>query len=77
MGQRRDRLDKRLARATITRQKNSQRKTAERNRREQDMLDLLKKGTFPYTPAVMSWLSERLDKKAGRIEPADIETLVN
>ena len=76
MGQRRDRLDGRLARADMMRRKNSLRKAAERRRREQDMLELIQKGTYPYTPNVMSWLSERLDKKASRIEASEIEALV-
>jgi len=76
MGQRRDRLDGRLARASIMRRKNSLRKEAERSRREQDMLELIKKGTYPYTPNVMSWISDRLDKKTSQIEASEIEALV-
>lgn len=76
MGQRRDRLDGRLARANIIKRKNSLRKMAERSRREKDMLELIQKGTYPYTPNVMSWLGKRLDKKASRIEPGEIAALV-
>ncbi|MFC1782250.1 hypothetical protein ACFL02_01525 [Planctomycetota bacterium] len=76
MGGRRDRIDKRNAAATSTRRKNSARKTAERTRREESMLAILKQGQFPYTPGVMSWLSERLDKKASRITPADVKALL-
>lgn len=76
MGQRRDRLDGRLAKAAITRQKNSMRKTAERGRREKDMLELIKNGTYPYTPNVMSWVSDRLGKKTSQIESAEITALV-
>ncbi len=76
MGHRRDRLDKRLAKAASTRQVNSVKKESERDRRETDMIDILKKGKLPYTPGVMSWLSERLDKKASKIEQADIDSLV-
>ena len=76
MGQRRDRLDRRLARAKITRQKNSPGKQAERRRRDALMLKLLASSKGPYTPAMMNWLSDRLSKKAGQIEEADIQTLL-
>lgn len=76
MGQRRDRLDGRLAKAAITRQKNSMRKAAERGRREKDMLELIKNGSYPYTPNVMSWVSDRLGKKANQIESSEIDALV-
>ena len=76
MGQRRDRLDGRLARATIMRRKNSLRKAAERLRREKDMLELIQKGSYPYTPNVMSWVSERLDKKASQIDASEIKALI-
>ena len=76
MGQRRDRLDGRLAKAAITRQKNSLRKASERQRREEDMKELINKGTYPYTPNVMSWVSSRLEKKASQISPAEIDALV-
>ena len=76
MGQRRDRLNKRLLRATATRKVNSMTKAAERQRRQVQMLELIKNGTFPYTPGVMSWLSDRLDKKASRITEADAKGLL-
>ncbi len=75
MGQRRDRLDGRLERATAGRQENSVRKACERDRREATMLELLKKHSFPYTPAVMSWLSVKLGKKASRITAKDVAAL--
>ena len=76
MGQRRDRLDKRLAVAKVTRQKNSLKKASEQSRREKQMLALIKAGKAPYTPGVMSWLSERLDKKSCQITEADIQALL-
>ena len=77
MGQRRDRLNKRQANAIKTRRKKSMVKTAERGRRESAILAILKEGELPYTPGVMSWLSERLDKKASRITKADVKTLLS
>ena len=76
MGARRDRLDGRMANATATRRKKSPIKTKERARREAKMLAVLKKGELPYTPAVMSWLSRKLDKPAGKITQDEIRALL-
>jgi len=51
-------------------------KSAERKRRDARMIDRLRKGTLPYAPAVMSWLSDRLDKKANRITTEDVKPLL-
>jgi len=77
MGQRRDRLDNRLAKAKATRQVNSLKKEKERNRREKQMMSILKTGQVPYTPAVMSWLSAKLDKKASNITETDISSVIS
>jgi len=77
MGVRRDRLDGRMAKATATRRQNSPIKTRERGRREANMLAILKKSKPPYTPAVMSWLSRKLDKPAGKITPKEIKALLS
>ena len=58
-----------------TASENRQRKEAERVRREAFMLGKLRAGTLPYTPPVMSWLSQRLDKKASRITQDDVKAL--
>ena len=76
MGARRDRLDGRMAKATATRRQNSPIKTKERARRQANMLAILKKSKPPYTPAVMSWLSRKLDKPAGKITPKEIKALL-
>ena len=76
MGQRRDRLDKRLDNQISTRRKNSLKKTFERERRDEQILKLIRVGKFPYTPGVMSWLSEKLDKKASRITADDVKVLL-
>jgi len=76
MGSRRNRLDKRLNNAKVTRQNNSLVKDSERERRKKGMLVLLQKGQLPYTPGVMSWLSSELGKKASRITPEDVKTLL-
>ncbi|MCK5270011.1 MAG: hypothetical protein KAJ46_04470 [Sedimentisphaerales bacterium] len=76
MGRRRDRLNKRLARAIVTRRENSMTKTKERTRREEQMQAILKQGELPYTPGVMSWLSGQLGKKASRVTSEDVKSLL-
>ena len=51
-------------------------KTKERIRRNKRMTELVKSGTFPYTPTILSWLSIQLDKPSAKIVPADIEALL-
>ena len=36
-------------------------KRKERASRDKRMVELIKKGTFPYTPAIQSWISVQLD----------------
>ncbi len=76
MGRRRDRLDKRLANQISTRRVNSLKKEGERNRRDEQMVGILKAGQLPYTPGVMSYLSTRLDKKASQITADDVQSLL-
>jgi hypothetical protein len=76
MGRRRDRLNKRLARAIVTRRENSMTKTKERTRRDEQMQVILKKGELPYTPGVMSWLSGQLGKKASLVTSEDVKSLL-
>jgi hypothetical protein len=53
------------------------RKTKERARRQSRMVEIIKKGKLPYTPAVMSWLSAQLDKPSSRIAQADVDRLLS
>ena len=76
MGRRRDRLNKRLARAIVTRRENSMTKARERTRREEQIQAILKQGELPYTPGVMSWLSGQLGKKASRVTSEDVKSLL-
>jgi hypothetical protein len=68
-GVRLDRLQQDNAESRI---RNSDRKRKERARRDLRLRQLLQKGTFPYTPTVMSWLSVRIDKPTSRITPEDV-----
>jgi len=77
MGHRRERLDKRQANQTTTRRVNSVQKDAQRDRRDQTMLEIIRRQDWPYTSDVMNWLSQKLDKKASRITPEDVKTLAS
>jgi hypothetical protein len=77
MGARRIRREQRQADMAESRRVNGMRKTKERARRQGRMVEIIKKGKLPYTPAVMSWLSTQLDKPSTRIEQADVDRLVS
>ena len=75
MGARRIRREQRREDMAHSRRTNGMRKTAERERRNVRMLELVKKGKLPYTPAVMSWLSSQLDKPSRLITQAEVDKL--
>jgi hypothetical protein len=76
MGARRIRREQRQFDMALSRRVNGLRKMKERARRHGRLLEMLKKGSLPYTPTVMSWLSAELDKPATRIVQADIDALL-
>lgn len=61
--------------AATTRLQNRVLKDAERARRDARMTQKVREGALPYTPAVMSWLSRTLEKKASRITVQDVKSL--
>jgi hypothetical protein len=61
----------------LSRRVNGIRKMKERERRTTRMVEILKKGKLPYTPSVMSWLSQTLDKPSGRIVQADVDKVLS
>jgi hypothetical protein len=67
---RRDRQD-----AAETKSRNVVYKAKESARRDARMVQAVRSGTLPYSPAVMSWLSRKLDKPARRITSEDIKAL--
>ena len=69
---RRDRQD-----AAETKVVNRVVKDSERKRRDARMVEKLKARSLPYTPAVMSWLSRKLDKPSSKITPQDVQTLMS
>jgi hypothetical protein len=76
MGARRIRREQRQFDMALSRRVNGMRKMKERNRRTHRMLEIIRKGKLPYTPAVLSWLSAELDKPATRIVQADVDALL-
>jgi len=72
MGARRKRREMRQYDQAQSRLLNGFAKVKERERRDRHMLALVKKGKLPYAPAVMSWLSVRLDKPSRRITADDV-----
>lgn len=76
MGARRIRREQRRADMAESRHRNGIRKAKERARRTRRMLEILKQGKLPYTPAIMSWLSSELGKRSKLITQADVDRLV-
>jgi hypothetical protein len=69
------RMDRARDNHAVTRTVNGHRKRKQRTLRDIRMKELLHKGSFPYTPAIMSWLSEKLEKPASRITAAEADAL--
>ena len=77
MGARRIRREQRRYDMAESRRTNGMLKMKERIRRHNRLLEFLKKGKLPFTPAVMSWLSAELDKPSRQIVQADVDQLLN
>jgi hypothetical protein len=76
MGARRIRREQRRVDMAESRHRNGVRKAGERDRRAIRMKAILKQGKLPYTPPVLSWLSEQLDKPGRLITQADVDKLL-
>ena len=76
MGARRIRREQRQYDQALSRRVNGALKAGERQRRATRMLELIQKGQYPYTPAVMSWVSAELDKPARLITQDEVKALV-
>jgi hypothetical protein len=50
-------------------------KAKERVRRDHRLQEAIRQGKLPYSPAVMSWLSARLDKPSRLITQAEVDAL--
>ena len=55
---------------------NGLRKRDERVRRDASMMELVKKGTLPLTPSILSWLSAKLNKPGRLITADEVKNLV-
>jgi hypothetical protein len=73
MGVRRKRKDRILAGQQQSRIENGHLKRAERDRRDDRLKALVKKGKLPFTPPVLSWLSAKLNKPGRLITQADVD----
>lgn len=62
--------------AAQTKRANGPHKDKERSRRRSRMIAKLQAGRLPYTPGVMSWLTDELGKPVHRISAADVKALV-
>jgi hypothetical protein len=60
----------------LSRRVNGMKKDKERARRDRRMKEIIQAGKFPYTPAIMSWVSAKLDRPTTLIQPADVEKLL-
>ena len=76
MGARRIRREQRDADQAESRLLNGIRKVDERTRRDKRMKALVKKSKPPYTPAIQSWLSSKLDKPSRLITAEEVASLV-
>jgi hypothetical protein len=76
MGARRIRREQRQVDMASSRRTNGMLKTAERERRQKRIIELIKKSKPPYTPVVMSWLSATLGKPSRQITPEDVAKVV-
>ncbi|MFL5330960.1 MAG: hypothetical protein ACJ8C4_18865 [Gemmataceae bacterium] len=76
MGVRRVRRDLRQKDMRESRIVNGMRKTKERDRREIRIMGLVKDGKLPYTPVVLSWLSNALNKPGRLITQDDVKKLL-
>ncbi len=77
MGARRIRREQRRADMADSRHRNGIRKSKERSRRYERMLEIVRKGKLPFTPPVMSWLSDKLDKPSRLISQAEVDALTS
>ncbi|UCF35020.1 MAG: hypothetical protein JSV78_06875 [Phycisphaerales bacterium] len=62
--------------ATETKLVNRVRKNKERARRDTRITRELKAGSLPYSPAAMSWLSRKLDRKSSQITQEEVDGLL-
>jgi hypothetical protein len=77
MGARRIRREQRRADMAESRIVNGHQKKKERVRRDSRIVSLIKKSKLPYTPSILSWLSEKLDKPSTRLTQEEVDAFVS
>jgi len=75
MGARRIRREQIQHDQKLSRQENGILKVKERARRDARMLGVIKDKKLPFLPAVMSWLSIKLDKPSRLIQQDEVDQL--
>lgn len=73
---RKQKRTRRAVDAIATKAENRPLKESERRRRDARMMLKLKSCKPPFSPAVMSWLSRKLDKKASAVTPQEVKALI-
>ncbi|MFO0938947.1 MAG: hypothetical protein U0798_20785 [Gemmataceae bacterium] len=69
------RMDRLRDNSAISRATNGALKRKASVSREKRMKALLKKGTYPYTPAIMSWVCVQLNKKVSQVTAEECKKL--
>ncbi len=69
------RMDRARANGKVTRKENGHFKQKERSARDLRMVELLKKGKYPYTPSIASWVSAQLGKPFTLLTEAEVAAL--
>ena len=78
MGARRIRREQRQVDMRESRQRNGFLKAKERKRRADRILEMIKKqGKLPYTPVVLSYLSQELQKPSRLLTQEDVDRFVS
>jgi hypothetical protein len=72
----RRRYDRIRDKSAVSRTVNGHLKRKERASRDKRMAELIKAGTFPYTPAVQSWVSAKLGEPFSRVTEEQVKALV-
>ena len=72
----RKRMDNARSRGKVTRVENGHLKRKERANRDTRMKGLIKAGTFPYTPAIQSWISIQAGVPFTQVSEEQVKELV-
>jgi len=72
----RRRMDRIRDDSAVSRTVNGHLKRKERDSRDKRMAELIRKGKFPYTPAIQSWVSGKLGIPFSQLKEEDVRVLV-